>query len=32
VVVTLQADYVRPFGNLDDLDYVSIGWGLQYRF
>jgi opacity protein-like surface antigen len=32
VVVTLQADYVRPFGNLDDLDYVSIGWGLLYRF
>jgi opacity protein-like surface antigen len=32
VVVSLQADYVRPFGNLDDLDYVSIGWGLQYRF
>jgi opacity protein-like surface antigen len=32
VVVSLQADYVRPFGNLDDLTYVSIGWGLQYRF
>jgi len=32
VVVSLQADYVRPFGNLDDLDYVSIGWGVQYRF
>jgi opacity protein-like surface antigen len=32
VVVSLQADYVRPFGNLDDLDFVSIGWGVQYRF
>lgn len=32
VVVSLEADYVLPFGNLDDLDYVSIGWGFQYRF
>jgi opacity protein-like surface antigen len=32
VVVSLEADYVLPFGNLDDLDYVSISWGIQYRF
>jgi opacity protein-like surface antigen len=32
IVVSLEADYVLPFGNLDDLDYVSIGWGVQYRF
>jgi opacity protein-like surface antigen len=32
VVVSLEADYVRPFGNLDALDYVSISWGIQYRF
>jgi opacity protein-like surface antigen len=32
VVVSLEADYVLPFGNLDALDYISIGWGLQYRF
>jgi len=32
VVVSLEADYVLPFGNLNSLDYISIGWGLQYRF
>lgn len=31
-VVTLNADYVFPFGNLSDMDYISIGWGFQYRF
>jgi hypothetical protein len=28
----LEVDYVFPFGNLDDLRYVTIGWGVQYRF
>jgi opacity protein-like surface antigen len=32
VVVTLDADYVMPFGNLDELDFITIGWGFQYRF
>lgn len=32
IVVTVGADYVRPFGSFADLDYVSIGWGFQYRF
>ena len=32
VVVSLDIDYVLPFGSLDALDYVTIGWGLQYRF
>ena len=33
VVVSLEADYVLPFGNIhDDLDYVTLSWGLQYRF
>ena len=32
VVVTVDADYVMPFGNLDALDYITIGWGIQYRF
>jgi len=32
VVVTLGADYVLPFGNLEALDYITIKWGLQYRF
>jgi opacity protein-like surface antigen len=32
VVVSLETDYVRPFGNLDALDYITIGWGIQYRF
>jgi len=32
IVVTLETDYVKPFGNLDAFDYVSVGWGVQYRF
>jgi opacity protein-like surface antigen len=32
IVLTLGVDYVIPFGDLEDLDYVSIGWGLRYRF
>jgi len=32
LVVSLEADYVYPFGNLDELDYVTISWGFQYRF
>jgi opacity protein-like surface antigen len=31
-VVTLEASYVLPVGDLDSLDYVAIGWGFQYRF
>ena len=32
IVVSVDASYVLPTGSLEDLDYVSIGWGLQYRF
>ena len=32
VVVSVGADYVLPFSDLEDLDYVSIGWGFEYRF
>ncbi len=32
VVVTVGADYVLPVDNLKDLDYISIGWGFEYRF
>jgi opacity protein-like surface antigen len=32
IVVTLEADYVLPVGSLSNLDYITIGWGLQYRF
>ena len=32
VVVTVGADYVLPFDDLKDLDYISIGWGIEYRF
>ncbi len=32
VVFSVGADYVLPIGDLDDADYVSVGWGLQYRF
>jgi opacity protein-like surface antigen len=33
LVLALAVDYVRGFGSrVDDFDYVSIGWGLKYRF
>ena len=32
VVVSVEADYVLPFANLKDFDYLSIGLGFQYRF
>ena len=32
VVVTVGADYVLPVSSLSDLDYISIGWGIEYRF
>ena len=31
-VFTLGVDYVLPTGDVKDLDYVSVGWGLEYRF
>lgn len=32
IVINLDASYVLPAGGLEDFDYVSIGWGFQYRF
>ena len=32
VVVSLDASYLIPFDRLDYLDYVSINWGVEYRF
>jgi opacity protein-like surface antigen len=32
VAFAFDIQYVRPSGNLKDLDYISIGVGLQYRF
>ncbi len=32
IVINLEASYVLPAGNLKNFDYVSIGWGFQYRF
>jgi len=32
IVFTFDAQYVLPFGEVDDLDYTSVGVGLQYRF
>ena len=32
VVATVEALYILPTGTLDNLDYVSGGIGLQYRF
>jgi opacity protein-like surface antigen len=31
-VVDVGADYVLPTGDIEDLDYVSVGIALQYRF
>ncbi len=31
-VATGEVSYLMPTGKLDDLDYYSIGIGLQYRF
>jgi opacity protein-like surface antigen len=32
VVLTGNLDYLLPFGSLEDLDFVSIGLGVEYRF
>ena len=32
VVVSLEADYVLPVGKLEDLNYITVSWGFQYRF
>lgn len=32
VVVWVRSTYVLPAGGVDDLDYVSFGGGLQFRF
>jgi opacity protein-like surface antigen len=31
-VFTLGADYVFPTGDVKDFDYISVVWGVQYRF
>ena len=32
VVLSVEAEFVLPTGDVKDLDYISIGWGFQYRF
>jgi len=32
IVASAGVDYLLPTGDVEDLDYVSFGWGLQYRF
>ena len=32
IVVNIDASYVLPAGDLKNFDYLSIGWGFQYRF
>ena len=32
IVITAGADYVLPFGDLEDFDYVAISVGFMYRF
>ncbi len=32
VVVSVDATYVRPFEHVRNLDYLSVGFGVQYRF
>jgi hypothetical protein len=31
-VMSVNADYVYPTGDVKDLDYISVGVGFQYRF
>jgi hypothetical protein len=31
-VMSINADYVYPTGDVKDLDYISVGVGFQYRF
>jgi opacity protein-like surface antigen len=30
--LNFDASYVMPTGAVEDFDYVSVGWGFQYRF
>ncbi len=30
--VTLDATYVKPFGNLDKLEFISFNWGVMFKF
>jgi hypothetical protein len=33
IAINVDASYVRPMSTeFDDLDYLSVGWGLLYRF
>ena len=32
IVLSVDVSYVLPTGDIDRSDYVSFGWGLQYRF
>jgi len=32
ILLTVGVDYVLPQGNVSDYDFVSIGWGIEYRF
>lgn len=32
LAVTTDVTYVLPLGDLDEFDYLSIGWGLKYQF
>jgi opacity protein-like surface antigen len=32
ILVSAEASYLMPTGKLDNLDYYSLGLGLQYRF
>lgn len=32
LVVTMGVDYVLPWGDVEDLDFLSIGGGVEYRF
>ncbi len=31
LVISIDASYVLPTGNLDDFQYFALGWGLQWR-
>ncbi len=32
IAFTMDASYVYPFGDLEDLQYTSLGWALRFQF
>ncbi|MCH2185550.1 outer membrane beta-barrel protein [Myxococcota bacterium] len=30
--IVLESSYIKPFGALEDLTYVNLGWGIRFNF